>query len=915
VAKQVRGWSKPDHVRELIGRKQVDASVFCYGSPVPQAFWDDFSKANGGYSLATGESKPLKIVFEGREFDARLVLAQPSDSTKGELQLRYDQDLDLLNLLRQRLAFSYEYLHVGAGRSEEELSANLQDVPPDCREFLEFYQTGTPFRYRLRIVQARTLYLGFAPAPPTSFDELWRMWGEETPGWGSTVVLVNGKGISITDRGEMQVIPLSAIEAVWNELHAKGILPVEAFPDVAKPYADGLAVALSGLPFVGNTRTPQPAIFLTSYVSNIDEVYKTFGLKPYSGICFGSSAQAPRLVLFTTSDPASKIDHPYTDYWEGDTFFYCGEGQRGDMTMTRGNRALQVSQEQDFPVFGFLKGDRTYSYMVQFKVLGVIERQQPDSDGQMRKAYVFRMKRVPAPLLPLDGLPIKSLDGTPKHSDTPTSEPVNVTFRVTLPTTIRWENCLSTGTLPLGQFDESTISTVRKRDRIMITRGQNAILAIGEVLEDATWPNSVLVTWDTSVAKRVPPQREWLLQAVAQLDKAEAERLLSLPGAGLPVNMALPLIVSSFANALRESRIEFGANHDNFVRAFLTALATKRFSILTGLSGSGKTQIALRLGEWFGDGHSLVVPVRPDWTGPESLFGYPDALKKSDGNRPAWYVAEALAFMLRAARDPNHPYLLVLDEMNLAHVERYFADFLSGMESGQPCLPNLQANADGLWRVSADGPSLIAMPDNLFVVGTVNVDETTYMFSPKVLDRANTFEFRVESKDLQPKIRKPLPMVPGDPALVRGFLWFATDEEWQERSEAPYLAVLVEHLKTVHDILTWSGFEFGHRVMYEAVRYASLLTTAGEVREEVALDQQVMQKILPRLHGNRKRLEATLCGLAQFCFSLTAPAGLEEALRNNIDFNVTDARLKTSAGKVLRMLRNLRTNQFAGFTE
>src|SRR5690606_8072426 len=216
-----------------------------------------------------------------------------------------------------------------------------------------------------------------------------------------------------------------------------------------------------------------------------------------------------------------------------------------------------------------------------------------------------------------------------------------------------------------------------------------------------------------------------------------------------------------FAAALRDSHIRFGPRHDEVVTAFVVSLATKPFVILTGLSGSGKTQLAVRFGEWLGPDRSRVVAVRPDWTGSEALFGYEDALQDPDeyGRRP-WHVPDALAFMLKAARDTEHPYLLVLDEMNLAHVERYFADVLSGMESDQPVLPNLVKEKDGRWRLDPDGPERIPIPENLFVVGTVNVDETTYMFSPKVLDRANTIEFRVDSEDLSEGMRRPMPIQP-----------------------------------------------------------------------------------------------------------------------------------------------------------
>src|SRR5439155_177966 len=95
------------------------------------------------------------------------------------------------------------------------------------------------------------------------------------------------------------------------------------------------------------------------------------------------------------------------------------------------------------------------------------------------------------------------------------------------------------------------------------------------------------------------------------------------------------------------------------------------------------------------------------------------------------------------ARDhPETPHILVLDEMNLSHVERYFADILSAMESGE----EITLHSDGQARSPV--PERVRWPKNVYVVGTVNVDETTYMFSPKVLDRANVVEFRVDPERL-----------------------------------------------------------------------------------------------------------------------------------------------------------------------
>jgi hypothetical protein len=405
-------------------------------------------------------------------------------------------------------------------------------------------------------------------------------------------------------------------------------------------------------------------------------------------------------------------------------------------------------------------------------------------------------------------------------------------------------------------------------------------------------------------------------------EQADAIDALIRDGGG-PVGplprLDLSAVTKEFAAALLASNVSFGNRHEEVVRSFMASLATKRFAILTGLSGSGKTQLGLQFGHWLGGDYSLVVPVRPDWTGAESLFGYEDALRDAPNGRRAWQVPEALAFMLRASRDPSHPYALILDEMNLAHVERYFADVLSGMESEEDCLPNLAREADGTWRVPVGSPAKVPVPRNLFVVGTVNVDETTYMFSPKVLDRANTFEFRVETRDLESNHEKPLTCSAGDPQLVAGFLTLASDDRWQMDHAAPGQEGFVRALRDVHALLSVAGFEFGHRVFYEAVRFAAFHASAGNTGVMHSVDLQILQKVLPRLHGSRRRLEGTLCALAVFCRDLNYDTqnGLKDAATryDAPEGSSIVPKLPRSYDKLGRMIAILRANQFVSFTE
>ncbi len=379
--------------------------------------------------------------------------------------------------------------------------------------------------------------------------------------------------------------------------------------------------------------------------------------------------------------------------------------------------------------------------------------------------------------------------------------------------------------------------------------------------------------------------------------------------------MDLQAVVGDFGQALQTSHIFFGDRHFEVVRSFVVSLATKRFVILTGLSGSGKTQIALKFGEWLGRQRFRIVSVRPDWTGPESLFGYEDALQSAQASAPIWQVPEALEFMLLAANDPTSPYLLILDEMNLAHVERYFADALSGMESDKPILPNLVRDGDGKWRARGSGQDKLVFPKNLFVVGTVNVDETTYMFSPKVLDRANTIEFRVDTSELSAHIRRPIQCRAAEQPMIAGFLRAAADGDWHLENPHPDSEILVGYLRSLHRILAEFGLEFGHRTFYEAIRFASLLASSGDSQVQHALDLQVIQKILPRLHGSRRQLEPVLSAVGKFCFHQPMDDDQEIDQFDPLAYRVGDAWLPISYRKIRAMTRNLRVNQFASFAE
>jgi 5-methylcytosine-specific restriction protein B len=369
-------------------------------------------------------------------------------------------------------------------------------------------------------------------------------------------------------------------------------------------------------------------------------------------------------------------------------------------------------------------------------------------------------------------------------------------------------------------------------------------------------------------------------------------------------------IAQAFRRAVDSSGLQIPTGHGDRVIAFVSALATKPFVILSGLSGSGKTQLAMRLGEWFGSGPQgrrfLSLAVRPDWTGPEALFGYEDALRPPKNGKAAWFVPACLEFLLRAAEETNMPYLLLLDEMNLAHVERYFSDFLSGIESRDAVLPNLVLGEDGEWRHVSGTEARIPVPRNVFVVGTVNVDETTYQFSPKVLDRATTFEVRTSTDELLLESRRPTPVTPADVQLLRAFAQLALDDHWQDASLLR--SAVAASLRNLHARLSVSGDEFGHRVFYEALRLAAALEQCGLNGRDEVLDFLVLLKILPRIHGSRRRAEPVLKRLMAFAADPDGPKDMESE-------PTSEPSLPLTMTKVRRMMQAVEINQYVSFTD
>jgi 5-methylcytosine-specific restriction endonuclease McrBC GTP-binding regulatory subunit McrB len=459
---------------------------------------------------------------------------------------------------------------------------------------------------------------------------------------------------------------------------------------------------------------------------------------------------------------------------------------------------------------------------------------------------------------------------------------------------------------------------------------------------------------------------------------------------------------------------------------FLQSILSKPFLILCGNSGSGKSKIATLFADWIdsesanSSSRKAFVAVGADWTDNRHVLGFANTLRPEkhevEGEivavkAPVYQATEILKLILKAKDAPELPHFLILDEMNLSHVERYFSDFLAHLESPdepmrlhhlEECLIHIEENDqikvensdDDLGDSSDAGAEednsasskksgewhlldqTIKLPPNLFVIGTVNVDETTYMFSPKVLDRANVIECRTTLDDLKKAAEKLF--VPKEDAdskkapsgTAEAFLSLALkarDHKWEEgdpnpkkESEAEWQDFTKALYSISENILEPAGLELTYRPQREIMAYArvdyyfhrdgmvatvpsqpsTVEPATGPAGDEPSgggaasveatntdnttatalsipwdwqrcLDEQIMQKILPKLVGNERKLRGMLDELRKFCVDNLLSDADKALLAQKKEREPGDRNL--SHAKILQMQRRLETDRFTGY--
>lgn len=342
-------------------------------------------------------------------------------------------------------------------------------------------------------------------------------------------------------------------------------------------------------------------------------------------------------------------------------------------------------------------------------------------------------------------------------------------------------------------------------------------------------------------------------------------------------------------------------------RSFITAIKTKPFLLLAGISGTGKSRIVRELARACWDEDSIeykaqkpknfeMVQVKPNWHDSTELMGY---ISRVSGE-PFFVAGDFLKFIVKAWENIDVPYFLCLDEMNLAPVEQYFAEFLSVIESRKrnddgnvitdPIIkPEFEINKDSetkqikswysklIKELLAECPLEkvfaltkefeeygISIPQNLIVIGTVNMDETTFSFSRKVLDRAMTIEMNEVDlyAGLDSKYER-IGKLDSDMLIgtaVEGVDVYADNEEVCNK--------VLSYLQAVNDVLNGTPFKIAYRTRNEFLLYVvnnlpyNLDEKGNEFSEDeviaIALDEITSMKILSRIEGDDTKIKHSL---------------------------------------------------------
>ncbi|RKQ12775.1 ATPase [Lysinibacillus endophyticus] len=317
-------------------------------------------------------------------------------------------------------------------------------------------------------------------------------------------------------------------------------------------------------------------------------------------------------------------------------------------------------------------------------------------------------------------------------------------------------------------------------------------------------------------------------------------------------------------------------------------MKTKRLVLLSGLSGIGKSRIVQLYAKALGAESNLnFISVSPSWTDDTDLLGFPDTL--NNVYRPG--DSGLVNTLIKASNDQDNIYIICFDEMNLARVEHYFSQFLSVLEmEDRKILKLYNSDLEHRFYNSEQYPSQIKIGQNILFVGTVNVDETTYHFSDKVLDRSNVIELEIKEfsellefgkqKNIE-KLKTIREQIGEFPITATTFNSFSNNDREMALSKSD-----LELLWEIHKVLQKASKKFGigTRVVKHIDQYLKNIPEGAPITKEDGIDLQIAQRVLTKLRGVEEVMRELVGNYDEQTKTVTGSLLIEKLDNSNYNF-------------------------------
>lgn len=463
-----------------------------------------------------------------------------------------------------------------------------------------------------------------------------------------------------------------------------------------------------------------------------------------------------------------------------------------------------------------------------------------------------------------------------------------------------------------GRGKDYQVATVAymKYEHGKVPSDETLIQDLQNVVEDYRIYVEEHVLSETASALEVEPVTEYTEAILEPIDDTE-----------------IPSILHQIQSHIRRQGFFFP---EHLIENFYLSLKAKPFVILAGISGTGKTRLVKLFAEALGatreNGQYTLIPVRPDWSDPADLLGYKDLSGRFQPGPMTHVFVEA-----RQPENRHKPYFICLDEMNLARVEHYFSDLLSVLETQEWRESEIQTQeliSRALLGTAEDQLTYggLGIPENVFLIGTVNMDETTHPFSKKVLDRASTLEFNYINLQQYPQGAE---QDAGDPADLTELNHLFLRSDYLQLVDAydthqELVVRTTERLVKINTLLEDIHAHVGFRVRDAICFYMIYNERFSLMDEEEAFDWQLLQKILPRIQGSHSSVRRVLLNLMKV--AIGSDAGIAVNVRELMDDDASPLYLRWAAGqnplgvkhpqsarKLAYMLRRLEEDGFTSY--